>query len=175
MRRWASRLLAVLQRSAQKLLQVPPPSTPPPAFDLDPARVEEADRLVQEGLAALARQEWATAYRHFSEAVERDFTNAAAWLGKSRTARSPGEKRICLERARRIDLARGHRDSQRPRWDTPISEQIARGLTLRDLTPLHGLTVSTVDPDGAENGQDNSAFGQKFKKWLEAKSLLKKA
>jgi hypothetical protein len=160
-RRWASR--------------APPPSTPPPALDLNPARVEEADRLVREGQAALARRERALAYRYFSEAVERDFTNAAAWLGKSRTARSPVERRICLERARRIDLARGRRDDHQPRWDTPVAEQIARGLTLRDLVPLHGLTISPVNSDGAGNGQAHSGLGRQFKKWLEVRFLFKKA
>jgi hypothetical protein len=167
-RRRAPWLLAALEKPLRRLFRVSP-APPPPVLELNPEHVEEADKLVQGGRAALAREDRTMAYRYFSEAVERDFTNAAAWLGKGRTTRSPAERRICLERARRIDLARGFSSNHLPRWDVPIAKQIARGLTLRDLMPLHGLTIPPADHNGnngAKDEQGHPGFRQVFKRWL---------
>jgi hypothetical protein len=175
MRQPASWLPDFLGRLGRRLLRVSPPPPSPPVFDLNPARVGEADRLVQAGRAALARKDRALAYSFFSAAIEHDFTNAAAWLGKSRATRSPAERRICLERARRIDLAHGFRSNHLPRWDTPVAEQISKGLGLRDLTPLYGVTIPAVNPNGDQDSQNHSGFRQQLKRWLEVKSLFGKA
>lgn len=163
-----AKTLTIFKESALELFE---PSLPTPrslVFDLNPARIEQADILVQEGRQALACMEREKAYRYFSAAVELDFTNAAAWLGKSLASRSRIERRICLERARRIDLAHSFACNHVPRWDTPIAEQIARGLTLRDLLPLYGLVIPvTSSNNGLSRRRKYRAISHWIKKCLE--------
>ncbi len=55
--------------------------------------------LLEQGQRALAQADLPRAYELFSQAIELDPANAAAWLGKGRAAQSTSEKYICWQRA----------------------------------------------------------------------------
>lgn len=62
-----------------------------------------ASMLVRQGNEAMSQQKFEAAYEYFSQAVELDPANAAAWLGKGLVAQQVSEKRICLQQALRLD------------------------------------------------------------------------
>lgn len=55
--------------------------------------------LAEQGRRAVAQGDLAQAYERFSQAIELDPANAAAWLGKGLVAQQDTEKRICFRRA----------------------------------------------------------------------------
>lgn len=59
--------------------------------------------LTEQGNRAANQGDLAQAYERFSQAIELDPANAAAWLGKGLVAHQETEKRICFQRALALD------------------------------------------------------------------------
>ncbi|MBE7471030.1 MAG: hypothetical protein HS114_17985 [Anaerolineales bacterium] len=74
-----------------------PPLRPMPGVAPSPTRT--AALLTEQAYRAMQQRDLAQAYERFSQAIELDPANAAAWLGKGLAAQQPTEKRICFQRA----------------------------------------------------------------------------
>jgi tetratricopeptide (TPR) repeat protein len=61
--------------------------------------------LTDQGQRAMEQGELAQAYDRFSQAIELDPANAAAWLGKGLVAQQETEKRICFQRVLALEPA----------------------------------------------------------------------
>jgi Flp pilus assembly protein TadD len=59
--------------------------------------------LTEQGNRAAKQGDLAQAYERYSQAIELDPANAAAWLGKGLVAQQVTEKRICFQRALALD------------------------------------------------------------------------
>ncbi|MBI1877770.1 MAG: hypothetical protein HYR94_06005 [Chloroflexi bacterium] len=59
--------------------------------------------LTEQGNRAAHQGDLAQAYERFSQAIELDPANAAAWLGKGLVAQQETEKRICFQRVLALD------------------------------------------------------------------------
>ncbi|MCQ3978826.1 MAG: hypothetical protein DPW09_35835, partial [Anaerolineae bacterium] len=74
-----------------------PPLRPMPGVAPSPTRT--AALLTEQAYRAMQQRDLAQAYERFSQAIELDPANAAAWLGKGLAAQQATEKRICFQRA----------------------------------------------------------------------------
>ncbi|MFN8455433.1 MAG: cohesin domain-containing protein [Anaerolineae bacterium] len=59
--------------------------------------------LTEQGQRAMAQGDLPQAYDRFSQAIELDPANVAAWLGKGQVAGQSSEKRICFQRVLALD------------------------------------------------------------------------
>lgn len=59
--------------------------------------------LVRQGQQAQQRGDVQAAYTYFSEAIQLDPSNPAAWLGKGQTSQQETERRICFQRVLALD------------------------------------------------------------------------
>jgi hypothetical protein len=80
---------------------VPPGARRRPGATASPTRT--AALLTEQGQRAMHQGDLAQAYDRFSQAIELDPANAAAWLGKGLVARPASEKRICFRRVLALD------------------------------------------------------------------------
>lgn len=76
--------------------------------------------LAEQGLRAKAQGDLAQAYDRFSQAIELDPANAAAWLGKGQVAEQETEKRICFQRALALEPGNAQAQAELQRLDTSI-------------------------------------------------------
>jgi tetratricopeptide (TPR) repeat protein len=65
--------------------------------------IHTAALLAEQGQQAVAQGDLAQAYDRFSQAIEFDPANVAAWLGKGQVAQQSTEKRICFQRVLALD------------------------------------------------------------------------
>lgn len=76
--------------------------------------------LTEQGQRALVQGHPAQAYDRFSQAIELDPANAAAWLGKGLVAQQEIEKRICFKRALALEPGNTQARMELQRLDTSI-------------------------------------------------------
>ncbi|GIK41164.1 MAG: hypothetical protein BroJett011_49970 [Chloroflexota bacterium] len=76
--------------------------------------------LTEQGRRAMAQGHPAQAYDRFSQAIELDPANAAAWLGKGLVAQQEIEKRICFQRALALEPGNIQAQMELQRLDTSI-------------------------------------------------------
>lgn len=83
------------------------PAAPAPAGQSMPGLGHNSARtatlLTEQGQRALAQGDLPQAYDRFSQAIELDPANTAAWLGKGLVAGQTIEKRICFQRVLALD------------------------------------------------------------------------
>jgi hypothetical protein len=76
--------------------------------------------LTEQGRRAMAQGHLAQAYDRFSQAIELDPANAAAWLGKGLVAQQETEKRICFQRALALEPDNTQAQMELQRLDTSM-------------------------------------------------------
>jgi Tfp pilus assembly protein PilF len=76
--------------------------------------------LTEQGQRAMAQGQMAQAYDRFSQAIELDPANAAAWLGRGLVAQQKTEKRICFQRALALEPGNTQAQMELQRLDTSI-------------------------------------------------------
>lgn len=88
--------------SRRRAVSAPPgPGRRMPALGYNSTRT--AALLTEQGQRAMAQGDLAQAYDRFSQAIELDPANVAAWLGKGQVAGQSSEKRICFQRVLALD------------------------------------------------------------------------